>query len=91
MCVVEISGMKTITLCAAEGLNSALLAPDSPSLERAYSITAHCMPRQMPKKGLRASRAYLIAWILPSTPRSPKPPAEARQRWSGARTSRSSK
>ena len=28
---------------------------------RAYSIVAHCMPRQMPKNGIFFSRAYVIA------------------------------
>lgn len=30
---------------------------------RAYSITAACMPRHIPKKGTLDSRAYLIAAI----------------------------
>ena len=33
-----------------------------------------CIPRQMPKQGIRFSRAYWAAWIIPSMPRSPKPP-----------------
>ena len=32
---------------------------------RAYSIVAHCMPRQMPKNGILWLRAYSIAWIIP--------------------------
>ena len=45
-----------------------------PSRLRAASITAICMPKQMPKNGTLRSRANLTAWILPSVPRSPKPP-----------------
>ena len=41
---------------------------------RANSITAHCMPRQMPKNGMPRSRAKRIASTLPSMPRSPNPP-----------------
>ncbi len=32
------------------------------------------MPRQMPKNGIWFSLAYRMALILPSMPRSPKPP-----------------
>mmetsp|Transcript_3181 Transcript_3181/g.11503 ORF Transcript_3181/g.11503 Transcript_3181/m.11503 type:complete len:327 (+) Transcript_3181:525-1505(+) len=56
------------------GSNSALFASFSPTTLRAYSMTASCMPRQMPKYGIRCSRAYLAARIFPSTPRSPNPP-----------------
>ncbi len=45
-----------------------------PSRFRAASITAICMPKQMPKKGILRSRAKRTASILPSVPRSPKPP-----------------
>ena len=41
---------------------------------RAASITAICMPKQMPKYGTLRSRAKRAASILPSVPRSPKPP-----------------
>ena len=41
---------------------------------RAASITAICMPKQIPRYGILFSRAYLAALILPSVPRSPKPP-----------------
>ena len=33
-----------------------------------------CIPRQRPRNGTLFSRAYLIAVILPSIPRSPNPP-----------------
>ena len=45
-----------------------------PSRLRAASITAICMPKQMPKYGTLRSRAKVAAWILPSVPRSPNPP-----------------
>ena len=41
----------------------------------AYSITAICIPRQIPKKGISLTLAYSIDIILPSTPLSPKPGA----------------
>ena len=41
---------------------------------RAASMQAICMPRQMPKKGTLRSRANWTEAILPSVPRSPKPP-----------------
>ena len=37
-------------------------------------MTAICIPRQMPKKGIFCSLAYRTAEIIPSMPRSPKPP-----------------
>ena len=40
----------------------------------AASIIAICMPKQMPKKGILFSLAYLIASILPSAPLFPNPP-----------------
>ena len=45
-------GMKSITLCGAASSNSPELAPASPALFRAYSITAICIPRQIPKYGM---------------------------------------
>jgi len=45
-----------------------------PSTFLANSTTASCNPRQMPKKGMLCSRAHLIERIMPSIPRSPKPP-----------------
>jgi len=39
----------------------------------ANSMTAHCKPRQIPKKGILFSLTYLIAAIFPSIPREPKP------------------
>ena len=45
-----------------------------PTRLRAASITAICMPKQMPKYGTSRSRANCAARILPSAPRWPKPP-----------------
>lgn len=56
------------------GSNSVLFASSSPRTERANSITAICIPRQIPRKGIFFSRAYFAARIFPSTPLSPNPP-----------------
>ena len=56
------------------GPNSVELASAMPSRLRAASITAICMPKQMPKYGTWRSRANCAARILPSAPRWPKPP-----------------
>ena len=45
-----------------------------PAVFRAPSMHAICMPRQMPKNGTLRSRAKRTEAILPSLPRSPKPP-----------------
>ncbi|KAJ0853375.1 hypothetical protein HanRHA438_Chr14g0650461 [Helianthus annuus] len=60
--------------CLVSGSNSVLFAFLRPRTDRAYSITAICIPRQIPRYGTLFSRAYLAAIIFPSTPRSPKPP-----------------
>jgi hypothetical protein len=39
-----------------------------------YSMTAHCIPRQISEERGLAFPAYLMALILPITPRSPNPP-----------------
>ena len=54
--------------------NSVELASLMPTRLRAASRHAICMPKQMPKYGTLRSRANLAARILPSEPRSPKPP-----------------
>ena len=54
--------------------NSVVEASLIPARFRAPSMQAICMPRQMPKKGISRSRAKLTEAILPSLPRSPKPP-----------------
>ena len=68
-CVV----MRSITGCGVSGFTSVELAPFKPQTWRANSITAICIPKQMPKKGTRSSRAQRTAAILPSVPRGPKP------------------
>ena len=45
-----------------------------PATLRAYSITMHWSPRQMPSVGRPCSRANRSAPSLPSMPRMPKPP-----------------
>ena len=55
-----------------------------PARLRAASITAICMPKQMPKYGTLRSRANCAARILPSAPRSPKPPG-TRMPWTSSR------
>ncbi len=62
------------TTGSSHGPNSVDEASGRPARWRAASITAICMPKQMPKNGTRCSRANRTASILPSVPRSPKPP-----------------
>ncbi len=45
-----------------------------PAMWRANSLTATCIPRQMPRYGICWVRAIRAAVILPSQPRPPKPP-----------------
>jgi hypothetical protein len=54
--------------------NSVLVAPSIPAWFLAASMQAICIPRQIPKKGTRRSLAKWTLAILPSLPRSPKPP-----------------
>ena len=68
------SVISATTGCGVFLLNSVLIAPSSPARLRAASITATCMPRQMPRYGMPFSRANRTVSILPSMPRSPKPP-----------------
>ena len=63
-----------MTGVAHSGSNSVLLVSGSPQTLRANSMIATCRPRQMPKNGRPFSRAQRMASIIPSTPRSPKPP-----------------
>ena len=56
------------------GANSVELASAMPQRFRTASITAICMPKQMPKYGTWRSRANCAARIFPSAPRWPKPP-----------------
>ncbi|KFD56011.1 hypothetical protein M513_03135 [Trichuris suis] len=66
--------MSTTTGCFVSLLNSVELASLSDNTDLANSITAHCMPRHIPKNGFLFSRAKRQAAIFPSIPRSPKPP-----------------
>ena len=68
------SGSRSITGNGVSGSISVELAPSSPTTWRANSETATCIPRQMPRYGICASRATRQARILPSQPREPKPP-----------------
>ena len=68
------SGSRSITGYGVSGSNSVELAPSMPTTWRANSATAICIPRQMPRNGIRCSRATRAAAILPSIPRPPKPP-----------------
>ena len=68
------SGRRSITGYGVSGSISVELAPSRPQTWRANSDTATCMPRQMPRYGIRCSRATRHARILPSEPRDPKPP-----------------
>src|SRR3954447_26666531 len=68
------SGRRSITGYGVSGSNSVEFAPSMPTMWRAKSATAICMPRQMPRKGIFCSRAIRAAVILPSMPRTPKPP-----------------
>ena len=68
------SGSRSTTGYGVSGSNSVELAPSMPATWRANSATAICIPRQMPSSGMPRSRAIRVASILPSIPRSPKPP-----------------
>ena len=68
------SGMRAMTGWRVVWENSPDWASAMPQTCRAVSITAICIPRQIPKKGMFCSRAYRMAEIIPSIPRSPKPP-----------------
>ena len=72
--ILDISGMEMMIGSVVCSLNSAESALGMPHTLRAYSITASCMPRQTPRKGVLVSRAHLMALIIPSVPRKPKPP-----------------
>ena len=54
--------------------NSEELASFNPKTSLAYSTTAICIPKQIPKNGTLFSLAYFIVWILPSIPLLPNPP-----------------
>jgi hypothetical protein len=52
-----ISGIKTITGCDVDSLNSVLLAFLSPRAFRQYSITITCIPKHSPRYGFLFVRA----------------------------------
>ena len=68
------SGSRSTTGYGVSGSNSLEFAPSMPTTWRANSATAICMPRHTPRNGMPCSRAIRAAAILPSIPRSPKPP-----------------
>ena len=68
------SAMVAITGYGVSGSNSALSASASPARSRATSMAMHCRPRHRPRIGMPCSRAYRIAPIFPSMPRTPNPP-----------------
>jgi len=68
------SGINMTQGVLVSGLNSVLVASCRPRTDRAYSMTAICIPKQIPRNGTLCSRAYLAARIFPCTPLSPKPP-----------------
>ena len=72
------------TTACSQGPNSVDEAPLRPTRFRAASITAICMPKQMPKNGTLRSRAKRTASSLPAVPRSPKPPG-TRMPWTPSR------
>ena len=59
---------------ALDGPNSLEVALFILNLFLANSITAICIPKQIPKNGILFSRAYFMAAILPSVPLLPNPP-----------------
>mmetsp|Transcript_13975 Transcript_13975/g.30876 ORF Transcript_13975/g.30876 Transcript_13975/m.30876 type:complete len:204 (-) Transcript_13975:1278-1889(-) len=73
---VSPSGMNIMAESSADipCANSQLLAPGRPRNVLQYSITAACIPKQIPKKGIFFSLAKRIASTFPSIPRIPKPP-----------------
>ena len=68
------SVIKPTTGCGQVRSNSEEFAWLMPATWRANSMSATCIPKQIPKYGILFSRAYLAVRILPSTPREPKPP-----------------
>ena len=69
------SSIMQMTGCVVSGSFSVDEASAYPSTFLANSTTHICIPRQMPRKGIPFSRAYLMAWTLPSRPLSPNPGA----------------
>ena len=70
----SISGMKMTTGSVVRSSSSMDAAFGMPHTFLANSITAICMPRQMPRYGVLFIRAHRAAAIMPSVPRWPNPP-----------------
>lgn len=70
VCILESTRSHKVRVLIERGRGS----PCTPSMLLAHSNTAIWNPRQMPKNGTFCSRAHLIARIIPSVPRYPKPP-----------------
>ena len=64
-----------MTGALVSGFISVEFASFNPSTFLEYSITADCIPRQIPKNGMLFSLKCLIVAIFPSIPLSPKPGA----------------
>jgi hypothetical protein len=67
------SSIKSITKFVDFSLNSKELASNKPHLFLAYSITATCNQRQIPKNGILFSLKCCTVNIFPSTHLSPNP------------------
>src|SRR3546814_20387404 len=65
------SSMSEITGSLAFSFISVESACFNPRTFRPYSITAHCMPRHIHRKGMLFSRAYRMAVLFPYIPRLP--------------------
>src|ERR1700712_5585779 len=63
------SGSRSITGYGVSGSISVEFAPSRPTTWRANSDTATCMPRQMPRDGVRVSRAARAGGGFPSPAR----------------------
>mmetsp|Transcript_5559 Transcript_5559/g.11288 ORF Transcript_5559/g.11288 Transcript_5559/m.11288 type:complete len:221 (-) Transcript_5559:864-1526(-) len=74
ICKGLISGINTTTGLVVSASNSALVASARPSTLIACSMTITCIPRHIPRVGTLFSRANRVAAIIPSIPRTPKPP-----------------
>ena len=71
---IEVVKKNSIELSTFLKENSEEFASDIPQTFLANSITAHCNPKQIPRKGILFSLMYCIADIFPSIPLYPKPP-----------------
>lgn len=69
------SGMKITTFFFPSlPTNSSEFASFHPRMDLQYSMTATCIPKQMPRNGFFFSLANVHALTLPSTPLPPNPP-----------------